>query len=396
MNHDKTGFGDSSTVKCKPQVGTKLVDFRDPGTEYQNNCVSRVQGPMDGTRTDWCDGDDSSSPQSVINIVTEDENRIPNLSELSRSTNSRDEPSCGLPRRPETSNVVQAENIYIVKSPLDEGGFGNKIGSYRGQSSEHDDDQKDWEYFHLKDESFAEVSWNGCSTDGTAGSARSGEALSLDSEDPNDNNCDNVDETLSENLEVRRNSDDHPNENELQTEYVERVNLTLLNLEALNCSELDRTECVRNFIQAMEPPEIKIGEETWSPASLNYYEIFGPDDEVFDKDNLELRQPPRLQDHEEEENLFSQHSFKKVFKPRSSYRNGYKYDRALSSTVSSTRTCEAVGENTFSRNDDDYDEGSWSRSVGWSDSKSRLTFPSLSTINEESDDDKEPILHRDR
>lgn len=337
-------------VKREHEDGIEcLMDPLDRNDE--DDCVHNFCSFVENGTAAWVNGNGTVRSESVINkTYVKNENTVGALQpDISSSTNDLGEGSGGRFSLLENRNFLTSEQLCHDDS-----------------SSDSNDESVE------KDETLMEISRDGHSTEGTAGS----EEIFGDREDPNYSAQNTITQALLEKLDVAANSEDVLNDGDIAMVNTRTSVLTPLYLETLNCSELDKTEYVRSFIQAWEPLDIS---RNGPPSCSSHSYDFSQPNKTFEEDSL---------DENNESSFFFQHSPETVCnKYPTNYWNDLRNDRAPWST---TRNVETVGRSIFSASDEeDDDETGWPKGETWNASSNLLTLCSLSTINEESDVEKE-------
>ena len=226
------------------------------------------------------------------------------------------------------------------------------------------------------------LSRDGYSTEGTAGSGSFGDR---DKDIINRLLVDNIDEVGTDD----GNFDEVPSGR--------KSSLTPLSLEALNCNELDRRECVRSYIQAWSPLNLP-NAGTYSNSLPGACTDIGPieqtSSESYDRfpslyeDSPDSPNKPReLHEVDSQEfSLFYQRELEPVSRPLLDTWNLLKNDRAPWISFRSAGSNELI-QGRGGPIDDDQDS-SWPKAKAdcWQDPTKGLTICSLSTINEETDD----------
>ena len=226
------------------------------------------------------------------------------------------------------------------------------------------------------------LSRDGYSTEGTAGSGSFGDR---DEEIINRLLIDNIDDVGTDD----GNFDEVPSGR--------KSALTPLSLEAFNCNELDRRECVRSYIQAWSPlnlPNVGTYSNSLPGACTDTGPVEQTSSESYDKfpslyeDSPDSPNKPReLHEVDSQEfNLFYQREPEPMSRPLSDTWNLLKNDRAPWISLGSAGSNELI-QGRGGLIDDDQDSF-WpkAKADSWQDPTKGLTICSLSTINEETDD----------
>ena len=368
----------SQDVTVAQKSGSQLVNFRDEnlGNDSDGVCDFRCHGDgVENAKTAWFDVTESIRTEGTTVPDVKDEGVMRTVQGLSRST--RDESnsvvnSCVGSQQSNrgNKNKFPGSNSYYEEQSFHGKSSGNNNGclSFPNNHPEHEQEL----HQVTSDETLKTgITGDGYSTEGTAGSE---EGSVEDREYSNYSGNGAIGEMFSENFLVGERDDVKHDEKFLEMPtFSETPTLTSLSLETLNCVELDRRECVRSFIQAWEP--------TGTPTHPQFR-----DDKTFERNGLQFHDSSQLENDGDKD--FFERSAERVSNTPSNDWVDCRRERAPWSNVALPKDGVAI-LGRFDDLENDGIENCQPRScVSWNDSSNRLTLCSLSTINEESDDER--------